>query len=213
VSQQKRLAAVLVLNLSMIAALLIVGLSSHSLGVLAAGGDYAADSAAIGLGLLAVFMRERSRGPSRATTFVALVNSLALFVVTLVVAIGAIRRLTSGTPEIHGLPVLVVSAIAALVMLAGAVIVGGDDSQEDLHMRSVLLDTAADAASAGAVAATGAVILIAKGVYWLDSAVALVVALAIGHQALRLMREVIHRLRSQAPLCQAEQASESDDQR
>jgi cobalt-zinc-cadmium efflux system protein len=195
VSQQKRLAAVLLLNLSMIAALVIVGLSSHSLGVLAAGGDYAADSAAIALGLVAVFIRERARKPSRATTIVALVNSLALFGVTLVVAVEAIRRLTSGTPEIHGLPVLVVSATAALVMLIGAVIVGGDDSQDDLHMRSVLLDTAADAASAGAVAATGAIILIAKGVYWLDSAVALAVALAIGYQALKLMRDVIHRLR------------------
>jgi cobalt-zinc-cadmium efflux system protein len=80
-------------------------------------------------------------------------------------------------------------------VLAGAVIVGGDDNQDDLHMRSVLLDTAADAASAGAVAATGAVILIAKGVYWLDSAVALAVALAIGYQALKLMSDVVHRLR------------------
>jgi cobalt-zinc-cadmium efflux system protein len=182
----------------MIAALVIVGLSSHSLGVLAAGGDYAADSVGISLGLLAIFTRERARGRSRATTIVAFVNSLALFVVTSVVAIEAIRRLTSGTPEIHGLPVLVVSAIAALVMLAGAVIVSGDDSEDDLHMRSVLLDTAADAASAGAVAATGAVILIAKGVYWLDSVVALAVSLAIGYQALKLMREVVHRLR-QAP--------------
>jgi cation diffusion facilitator family transporter len=180
----------------MIAALVIVGISSHSLGVLAAGGDYAADSAGIALGLLAVFIREHSRTPSRATTFVALANSVALFVVTLVVAIEAIRRLTSGAPEIHGLPVLLVSVIAALVMLAGAVIVGGDDSPHDLHMRSVLLDTAADAASAGAVAAMGAVILIANGVYWLDAAVALIVSLGIGYQAIKLMREVIHRLRA-----------------
>ena len=42
-TQQKRLGLVLGINLVMIAGLVIVGLASHSLGVLAAGGDFAAD--------------------------------------------------------------------------------------------------------------------------------------------------------------------------
>ena len=53
-SQRRRLGILLGLNALMIVALVIVGFSAHSLGVLAAGVDYAADSAAILLGIIAV---------------------------------------------------------------------------------------------------------------------------------------------------------------
>jgi Co/Zn/Cd efflux system component len=42
-TQQKRLGLVLGLNLIMITGLVLVGISSHSLAVLAAGGEFAAD--------------------------------------------------------------------------------------------------------------------------------------------------------------------------
>jgi len=57
--------------------------------------------------------------------------------------------------EVQGLPVLVVSGIAAVVMFGGAVVLGGDagnldedDDNGDLNMRAVLLDTVADSAAA-----------------------------------------------------------------
>ncbi len=193
--QATRLTLVLILNLSMITGLVIVGLSSHSLGVLAAGGDFIADSAAIILGLLAIRISQHPHGHSKATSIVALINSVFLLFVTLFVVIEALQRLIGHTPTIEALPVLVISTISALVMIAGVFILRGDDSQEDLHMRSVVLDTVADAASATAVAITGGVILIAKGFYWLDSAVALVIGLLIGYQALRLLSDVIKELR------------------
>jgi len=48
-------------------------------------------------------------------------------------------------------------------------------SGEDLNIKAVLLDTAADAAVATGVAATGTVITITQGWYWLDPAVALAI--------------------------------------
>ncbi len=60
----------------MIAGLVIIGLSSHSLGVLAAGGDFIADSFAILLGLLAVYISQHPRGHPKATSIVALINSV-----------------------------------------------------------------------------------------------------------------------------------------
>lgn len=51
ISQQRRLGIVLSLNLIMITGLVVVGFASHSLGVLAAGGDFAADSVAVLLGI------------------------------------------------------------------------------------------------------------------------------------------------------------------
>lgn len=195
-SQRRRLTILLGLNALMIAALVIVGFAAHSLGVLAAGGDYAADSAAIVLGIIAVTIRDRVGPDSKAPTVVALINGGVLLVVTILVIVEAVRRLLQGTPEIHGLPVLITSGVAALVMVVGALVLGRDAGSEDLHMRSVLLDTVADAVTSAAVAATGAVILVAGGLYWLDSVIAIVVGLVIGVGASRLLIEVVRALRT-----------------
>jgi Co/Zn/Cd efflux system component len=168
--------------------------------VLAAGGDYAADSAAILLGIIAVTIRERVGPESRAPTIVALINSGALLVVTVLVIVEAVRRLLHGTPEIHGLPVLIISGVAAIVMVIGALVLGRDAGSEDLHMRSVLLDTVADAVTSAAVAATGAVIFLVQGLYWLDSVMAVLVGCVIGTGASRLLIEVVRSLRTGSAL-------------
>jgi len=200
VSQRRRLTLLLSLNIAMIAGLVIVGLQARSLGVLAAGGDYVADSAAIGLGIIASVIRDRVGEQSRATTIVAAINASALLIVTGVVIAEAIRRLAAGSPTVHGLPVLIVSVIATVVMVAGALILGADAGSEDLHMRSVLLDTVADALTSAAVAATGAAIYLTHGTFWLDPAVAIIIGLIIGYGAARLLRDVVMALRNRAPL-------------
>jgi cation diffusion facilitator family transporter len=202
----RRLMVVLLLNVGLIAALVVVGLAAHSLAVLAAGVDYLADAGAIGVSLLAVWLaglppsRARPRGYPRATNIAALVNAGWLLVLNIVIAVAAVRRLTAGTPRVAGLAVLVVSSIAAAVMLAGAVVLGGDpgddDGGEDLNVKAVLLDTAADAAAAGGVAVSGAVILGTGGWYWLDPAVALVIAVIFGYHAQKLVRKITVALRS-----------------
>lgn len=188
------------LNVVMIAGLVIVGFRAHSLGVLAAGGDYVADSAAILLGIVAVSIRDKVGARSRATTVVAAVNATALLIVTVFVIVEAGRRLRAGAPEVQGLPVLVVSVIGALVMVVGAVVLGRDAGSEDLHMRSVLLDTVSDALTSAAVAVTGGIIFVRHGLYWLDPAVAIVIGLIIGFGAVRLLRDVVHALRTHEAL-------------
>jgi cobalt-zinc-cadmium efflux system protein len=194
-SQRRRLTILLALNVAMIAGLIVVGLVTHSLGVLAAGGDYVADSAAILLGIIAVTMRERTGPDSKAPTCVAAINATALLVVTLLVVGEAVRRLLHGTPEIHGLPVLIVSAVATAVMIGGVFVLGAGAGSEDLHMRSVLLDTAADALASAAVAVSGGIIYLTGRFYWLDSALSLVIGILIGVGGLRLLFAVAHALR------------------
>ncbi len=98
-SQQKRLSFVLALNLVMITGLVIVGVASHSLGVLAAGGDYAADSVAVILGILAIHISKHPHGHPKATTYVALINASALLVVTAFVIYEGVHRLATQTPR------------------------------------------------------------------------------------------------------------------
>jgi cobalt-zinc-cadmium efflux system protein len=210
VTRETRLTIVLGLNLVLVAGLVAAGVAAHSLAVLAAGGDYLADAAAIGVSLLAVFLSRRpptARRPSgypRATAYAALLNATLLLVVFVLVAIGAARRLVTGAGHVHGLPVLIAAGIAALAMLGGGLLLRADeeneaDSEGDrANMRAAVLDTLADSVAAGGVAVTGAVILAAPRLSWLDPAVALIIAAVIGYSAVALIRGVIRTLRDAA---------------
>jgi cobalt-zinc-cadmium efflux system protein len=94
--------------------------------------------------------------------------------------------------------VIAVSVAAAVAMIACALILG--DAGGDLNMESVMLDTLADAAAATGVAISGTIILVTKGAYWLDSLVALVIALVVGYHALGLIRRVLVDLRGRPAL-------------
>lgn len=190
------------MNLAMIAGLVIAGLSARSLGVLAAAGDFAADSVGLILGLVAVTIRGRNgssgTGASRATTAVAILNGAALLVVSVWVIVEAVRRLLAGVTAVQGLPMLIVSVISTVVMLVGALILGLGAGREDLHMRSVLLDTLADGAAAAAVALAGGIIALTHRFYWLDPALAAVIAAVIGVVAIRLLVDGITELRTRS---------------
>src|SRR5271166_4774110 len=111
-TQDTRLGLVLGINLAMVLALLLVGLLTHSLGVLASGADYLGDALGTGLSLVALRMSRREHGHPRATSYAALVNSSFLLLVTLSVVAEAVHRLSTGAPSIHGVPVVIVSVIA-----------------------------------------------------------------------------------------------------
>jgi cobalt-zinc-cadmium efflux system protein len=205
VSRTQRLIVVLALNLGLVAALVIVGITAHSLAVLAEGGDYLLDAAGVAVALLAIRLSARPAGRRRPapTDIAALVNSGWLLVLEVLIIGAAAERLITRTPQVHGLPVLIVSSVAALTMTVGALVLRADADDDDadgrdLSVAAVLLDTVADAAAAAGVAAAGGIILATGGWYWLDPAVALVIAVVIAYHALALLRKVLSRLRSAA---------------
>jgi cobalt-zinc-cadmium efflux system protein len=211
VTRPHRLVVVLALNLALVTGLVVVGLTARSLGVLAAGADYLADAAAIGVSLLAIRLStrpptpRRPRGYPNATAVAASVNGGWLLILSLLVIAGAVDRLATGPPQVDGLPVLIVSAAASMVMVIGVVILGGDADADDddddggnLNMRAVVLDTAADAAAAAGLAVTGGVILATGRFYWLDPTVALLIAIVVGYHALALLKDVVRLLRKPA---------------
>jgi cobalt-zinc-cadmium efflux system protein len=195
-TQDRRLGLVLGVNLAMVLALLLVGLLAHSLGVLASGADYLGDALGTALSLVALRMSRGRHGRRRTTSYAALANSSFLLVVTLTVVAEAGHRLSTGAPSIDGVPVVIVSVAAAIAMIACAFILGNVGG--DLNMESVMLDTVADAAAAIGVAVSGAIILATEGTYWLDSLVALLIALVVGYHAVRLIRRVLADLREKS---------------
>jgi cobalt-zinc-cadmium efflux system protein len=197
-TQRHRLSIVLALNLSLIFGLVATGLAAHSVGVLAAAGDTLADSIALVLGLIAVALRDRhpeDAGASKPIAIVALINAALLVVVTIGVGVEAVVRLVEGSPAVLGLPMAVVSLITLVVMISGALVLGVSSHREDIHMKSVLLDTLADAAAAAGVLIVGVIIWFTGGLYWLDPVVALVLAAVIGFVGVRLARQAVAALR------------------
>ena len=190
-SKDRRLVLVLLANLGMVVALVVVGLVAKSLGVLAAGGDYLGDAAGTGLILLALRISRDTHRYQRAPSYAALANASFLLLVTAAVIVEALRRLIGGAPHVEGLPVIIVSVVAAVVMAACALTIGTVET-DDLNMPSVTL---AAGASAVGVGVSGAAILLAHGVYWLDSAVALGISAIIAYHAVRLLRDVVGALR------------------
>lgn len=190
----------MLLNLGLVTALLIVGLAAHSLAVFAAGADYLADAAAIGVSLLAIWLAGRPRGNPNATNIAALLNAGWLLMLNIAIAAAAVQHLAVSVHRVEGLPVLIVSVVAAAVMVAGTLVLKGADDdadgREDLNVKAVLLDTAADAAAAAGVAVSGTIILAVGGWYWLDPATALVIAVIVGYHAARLVRRIIGALRA-----------------
>jgi cobalt-zinc-cadmium efflux system protein len=207
-TRSQRLLAVLALNLALFAGLVAAGAAAGSLAVLATGGDYLLDAAAVGVALLAARLaarpRKRPGRPGRVdpVSAAALINAGWLLALELLVAAAAVTRLASGAPQVEGLPVVVASGVAAVVMTAAALILRGDESDpdgdgdRDVSVHAVLLDTVADAAAAAGTAVAGGIILATGGWYWLDPAVALVIALVVAGHAVALIRKVLARLRA-----------------
>lgn len=207
-TRSQRLLAVLVLNLALCAGLVAAGAAAGSLATAATGGDYLLDAAAVGVALLAARLAARPRkrpgrtGRMDPVSAAALINAGWLLALELLVAVAAVTRLASGAPRVEGLPVLLACGLAAVVMTAGALILRGDDpdpgggGDRDVSVHAVLLDTVADAAAAAGTAVAGGIILATGGLYWLDPAVALVIALVVAGHAVALIRKVLARLRA-----------------
>ncbi len=193
-STSKRLSLVLGLNLTLLTSLLVVGLSSHSLSVFAEGVDYLADAAGIALSLIAIRIAKR-RPASRLPKIAALSNVAWLLALNLIVIVTSCVRLIEGSHPVDGVQVLVISVIAAAVMGFGAVVLADSNDDDDagthLNRKVILLDTAADAATALTVALTGGIIATANGLYWLDPLAAILISLTVGYRAIRLLQKTL----------------------
>jgi cobalt-zinc-cadmium efflux system protein len=199
-SQRRRILIVLALNAALIVGLVVAGIAANSVSVLAAAGDTVADCLALILGLVAIALRDRDPDHPRAATpiaIAALVNATLLLAVTISVVLEAVSRLLAGSPPVEGAPMVIVSVVTVVVMLAGAVVLGRSAADEDLHMRSVLLDALADAAAAAGIAIAGVVILATGSLFWLDPVLALAVSALIAVAAVQLVVKALAALRGQ----------------
>jgi len=192
----------LAINAAMLVAAIAGGLLTGSLALLADAGHVLSDVAAIAVGLFAASLAARQPTPARTFGYQrgeilgALVNGVALVVISILIVIGAITRL-SDPPEVAGGGVLALGVVGLAGNVAATwVLASGERS--DINLESVLRHSAADALGSLGVIVAGALVL-TTGWYQADAIVSLGIAALIVGGSWRLLKEPIDVLMEAAP--------------
>jgi cobalt-zinc-cadmium efflux system protein len=180
-----------------------VGLTSHSLALLADSGHMLSDCLSLGVALLATWIAQlpasdqATFGYRRVEILAALINGVGLVSIALWVAVAAVARLQAPPAEILSLPMLVTAAIGLAVNSLNALLLH-DHTHHDLNLRGAFLHMVADAASSVGVI-LAAIVVWQFHWNWADSAISLMVSLLIIAGALPLIRQSLHILLEKTP--------------
>src|SRR6267378_2118101 len=177
------------------------GLASHTLAVLSDAGHVLTDVFALGLAWFAIEQakrpadKRRSYGYQRVTILAALVNSVALIVIVIAIAIEAVHRLANPEP-VQG-AVVVVAALVGIAINA-YVALGLHGQGRDLNMRAAVLHVTGDIGASVGVVVAGAIILLTGWLY-IDPILSLGIAALIAYGAWRIVRETVNLLLEGTP--------------
>ena len=172
----------IVLNSLFVIVEVIAGFSSHSLALLTDAGHNLGDVAGLALSLMAFRLakvkadKEYTYGYSKSTVLVALINAVVLLIAIGSIGYEAVLRLFNPQPT-EGLPMALVAGIGILINSASAFFFLRDKDKE-LNARGAYLHMAMDALVSAGVVVAG-VIIYYTHLYWLDSAVSIIIMLVI----------------------------------
>jgi cobalt-zinc-cadmium efflux system protein len=192
----------LAINVGLLVAEAVGGILTGSLAVLADAGHLLSDVGSIVLALIAARLAampavgRRTFGYQRSEVLAALVNGLLLVVVSVVIAVAAVGRL-SDPPAIDGAGVLALGALGLAGNLAATWVLARGQ-REDINLEGVLRHSFADAlGSLGVVLAGGFVLLGGSDV--VDPVVSLLIAALVLASSWRLIKEPVDVLMESAP--------------
>lgn len=182
----------IILNSAFVVLEVVYGLISHSLSLLTDAGHNLGDVAGLALALLAFKLskvgstREYTYGYKRSTIIVSFFNALVLFVAVGIIGYEAVMRfihpenVEGGTMAWVAFAGIGINAITAYLFVK--------DKDKDLNVKSAYMHMAMDAIVSFGVVVSGVVIYFTK-LYWIDSAVSLVVAIVILRGTWHLLTE------------------------
>jgi cobalt-zinc-cadmium efflux system protein len=181
---------------------LVGGLLANSLALVADAGHMVSDAAALGLGLIAMWMashphtERRTFGFHRAEILAALANGALLMFLSFVVMWQAFARL-SRPQEIESGLMLVVAVLGLAVTVVSLHILGGH-RHDNLNVKSAFLHVFGDAVGSAGVIAAG---LIIRFTGWtpIDSIVSVFIAILILWSGFGLVRETVSVLLESSP--------------
>jgi cobalt-zinc-cadmium efflux system protein len=192
----------LAINVGLLVAEAVGGILTGSLAVLADAGHLLSDVGSIVLALIAARLAampaagRRTFGYQRSEVLAALVNGLLLVVVSVVIAVEAIGRL-SDPPSIDGAGVLVLGALGLAGNLAATWVLARGQ-REDINLEGVLRHSFADALGSLGVVIAGIWVL-AGGSDVVDPIVGLLISALVLVSSWRLIKEPVDVLMEAAP--------------
>ncbi len=181
---------------------IVGGLLSNSLALLGDAGHVFADVLAITLSLAAMRIAVRPHTPSltfgyhRAEILAALLNAIALIVITGFIFYEAYLRLSQPPPV--KTPILLPIAVIGLVANSGMIVLLRKGSRRSLNLRGVYLHVLGDSISSVGVV-IGAAIIAATSYYVVDPIVGTLIGVLILRSALILSRDSINILLEGVP--------------
>ena len=134
-------------------------------------------------------------GYGRATILAALLNASIMIGVAIFITVEAIQRFQTPS-HVEGGIVAVVASIG--IVVNGSIAYVLSKRRQDLNMRSAFIDMAFDTLSSVAAVAAGLVIYF-TGVQYIDSLVAIIIALLLLYNALKVLREAVDILLEGTP--------------
>jgi cobalt-zinc-cadmium efflux system protein len=174
---------------------------ADSLALLGDAGHMLSDAAALGLAAFAAWIGRRpptarhTYGYGRAETLAAMINSVAMIVLVVAIAVAAVERLQE--PRIvHGGPVAAIALVGLLTnLIVLGVLSGGAHS---LNTRGAMLHVVGDLLGSVAALLSGAVIYF-TGWMTIDPILSFFIGALILFSTLRLLRESLHILLDAVP--------------
>lgn len=197
-----RLAVVFGITLAIVIAEVLGALLSGSIALLAEAGHMAADTAGIGLSLLAVWFAgrpasdRRTFGYQRMEIIAAMLNAMLLFGIAGFVLYEAVRRFAE-PPEVSG-GLMIVFGSLALAGNTASMLILRHGQAESLNVRGAFLEVFSDMLG-GAAIVVSAIVLWTTGFARADAIVAAVIGLLILPRTWRLLRDAVNVLLEAAP--------------
>lgn len=181
----------------------IGGMLTNSLALLSDAGHMLSDAVALGLSLTAVIFGERAAsaektyGYKRFEIIAALLNGIALVVLSSYILYEAIVRLSS-PPQVIGKGLFIIAIIGLMVNIIVAWILSRGNSKENLNIKSAYLHVLGDLlGSVGAIIA--AVLILLFGWNIADPIASMIVALLVLYSGWHILKESVNVLMESKP--------------
>lgn len=202
-STKGRLIFTILLNLVITIAEIIGGLISGSLSLISDALHNFSDSISIVISYIALKLKLKSNslkhtfGLKRAEILAAVINSSALIVICVYLFYEAVERFLN--PEIIDAKVMSIVALIGLIANLIAAVLLRRDSKKSLNIRSAYMHLISDTVSSVAVI-LGGIVIYFWNIYWVDTALTILIGLYIIRESYFILQEAIHVLMEGAPL-------------
>lgn len=197
----------LTLSFILIAGFMLVefvgGILTNSLALLSDAGHMLSDAVALGLSLAALIFGQRAATPEKTYGYkrfeilAALLNGIALVVLSIYILYEAIHRL-SAPPQVIGKGMIIISSIGLVINIIVAWILSRGDSKENLNVKSAFLHVIGDLlGSVGAIIA--AILILIFGWNIADPIASMIVSALVLYSGWHILKESVNVLMESKP--------------